>query len=350
MTNSDEVKYVKQIASSLTEVLGQLSQKEQFVLTKRFNLDNTRRYTLEEIGQHFNVTRERIRQIEKNALHKLQQLLPKEPFNDIIARAKQILEEDGGVLPEGEFISLLMNTLPAESQVNYSDLRLLLSVHSDFRCVGNTIQYYPYISFSHIAKDLIQNVTETAHRQLEQQKDIVPHEIMANTVLQQVPHVSHEKFISSSLSLDKRIKKLSSGYGLAKWRHVNPRTLRDKIFYILRQEKKPLHFVDIANNIATLKLDQKVVNLQAVHNELIRYPDFVLIGRGIYALKEWGFKPGKVEDVIERILKGKGPMEQEEIVKAVLDERHVQRVTVLITLKNSQKFVRSGRSLYGLKD
>jgi hypothetical protein len=40
-----------------------------------------------------------------------------------------------------------------------------------------------------------------------------------------------------------------------------------------------------------------------VHNELIRNKDFVLVGRGIYALKEWGYEPGTVSHVIEAILK-----------------------------------------------
>ena len=55
----------------LDEVLGTLTEREQKVLTLRFGLEDGRARTLEEVGKEFNVTRERIRQIEAKALRKL---------------------------------------------------------------------------------------------------------------------------------------------------------------------------------------------------------------------------------------------------------------------------------------
>ncbi|HMR01199.1 MAG TPA: hypothetical protein PKA32_02305, partial [Candidatus Gracilibacteria bacterium] len=95
--------------------------------------------------------------------------------------------------------------------------------------------------------------------------------------------------------------------------------------------------------------DQKSVNLQAVHNELIRYGDFILIGRGIYALKEWGFSSGTVADIIEAILKGKEQMSEDEIIDAVLEQRQVKPITIILNLKNKSQFVRVGRKRYTLK-
>jgi hypothetical protein len=97
-----------------------------------------------------------------------------------------------------------------------------------------------------------------------------------------------------------------------------------------------------------MHFDSKRVNLQAVHNELIRCSDFVLIGRGIYALKEWGYQSGTVLEVIESVLKDAKEMEQEEIVKAVLERRQVKRITILLALKNAAKFTRVGRKQYRL--
>ena len=59
------------LREQLTEVLGTLTEREQKVLTLRFGLDDGRARTLEEVGKEFNVTRERIRQIEAKALRKL---------------------------------------------------------------------------------------------------------------------------------------------------------------------------------------------------------------------------------------------------------------------------------------
>ena len=59
------------LKEQLQEVLGTLTEREQKVLTLRFGLDDGRARTLEEVGKEFNVTRERIRQIEAKALRKL---------------------------------------------------------------------------------------------------------------------------------------------------------------------------------------------------------------------------------------------------------------------------------------
>jgi RNA polymerase primary sigma factor len=59
------------LKEQLEEVLGTLTEREQKVLTLRFGLDDGRARTLEEVGKEFNVTRERIRQIEAKALRKL---------------------------------------------------------------------------------------------------------------------------------------------------------------------------------------------------------------------------------------------------------------------------------------
>jgi len=59
------------LKEQINEVLGELTPREQRVLVLRFGLEDGRSRTLEEVGQEFNVTRERIRQIEAKALRKL---------------------------------------------------------------------------------------------------------------------------------------------------------------------------------------------------------------------------------------------------------------------------------------
>ena len=59
------------LKEQLNQVLGTLTEREEKVLRLRFGLEDGRSRTLEEVGQMFNVTRERIRQIEAKALRKL---------------------------------------------------------------------------------------------------------------------------------------------------------------------------------------------------------------------------------------------------------------------------------------
>ncbi|MCJ7655081.1 MAG: sigma-70 family RNA polymerase sigma factor, partial [Dehalococcoidia bacterium] len=59
------------LKAQLSKVLSELSDRERRVLLLRFGLEDDRPRTLEEVGKEFNVTRERIRQIEAKALRKL---------------------------------------------------------------------------------------------------------------------------------------------------------------------------------------------------------------------------------------------------------------------------------------
>ena len=61
------------LKEQLEEVLGSLTDREARVIKLRFGLEDGRTRTLEEVGKEFNVTRERIRQIESKALRKLRQ-------------------------------------------------------------------------------------------------------------------------------------------------------------------------------------------------------------------------------------------------------------------------------------
>ncbi|MBP5275175.1 MAG: sigma-70 family RNA polymerase sigma factor, partial [Lachnospiraceae bacterium] len=61
------------LKEQLNEVLGTLTEREERVLRLRFGMDDGKARTLEEVGKEFNVTRERIRQIEAKALRKLRQ-------------------------------------------------------------------------------------------------------------------------------------------------------------------------------------------------------------------------------------------------------------------------------------
>ena len=156
-------------------------------------------------------------------------------------------------------------------------------------------------------------------------------------------------FYQSLFEINKSFKLVDSKVGLLAWRHIHPRTLRDKIYFILRHSGKPMHFVDIANQIVSSGFDKKTLNMQAIHNELIRHGDFVLIGRGIYALKEWGYQPGVVKEVIRSVLeRAGGPLSREEIIERVKRERYVKDATIIVNLQDGT-FRRNSEGKYSLK-
>jgi hypothetical protein len=109
-----------------------------------------------------------------------------------------------------------------------------------------------------------------------------------------------------------------------------------------------MHFLDIANSIT--EYFSEPVKISTIHNELIRNGEFVLIGRGIYVLKDWGYKDGTVLDVILDIfVKAKMPLSTEEITNRVLKVRQVKTTTIYMNLQNKKHIERVGRNLYQAK-
>jgi hypothetical protein len=79
---------------------------------------------------------------------------------------------------------------------------------------------------------------------------------------------------------------------------------------------------------------------------LSKTPRFVLVGRGIYALSEWGYKTGVVRDVIKEMIKKNGPMSKEDIIDQVMKERYLKKNTILVNLQNTKYFKKNKSGLY----
>ncbi len=350
-TSQTPVKTFQNAQKIVQDLLILLSQKEKHVIKRRFNLDNTYRATLEEIGKHFNVTRERIRQIEKNALTKLQRNVGNTELQQVNEFIKNLLQENGGIMTDENLFSSLINLLSkSDVEINRNAINLSLSLDKDLIRIPNTINYHPYIKFADINDTNVKQVTSKTIDILKKKTDILSNSKIFDELKKHFKELDATRLqqVISIFTLDKRLKPVENGIGLASWRHINPKTLRDKIYFVLNRNKKPMHFIDIVNKITELKFDNKRINLQAVHNELIRHDQFVLIGRGIYALKEWGFKEGTVADIIEDILKDGKAKSQEAIITDVLKQRQVKKITIILNLKNKKQFERVGREQYKL--
>jgi len=164
-----------------------------------------------------------------------------------------------------------------------------------------------------------------------------------------------EHFLASCLEIAKRIEaNWEKNFGLVDWSEIRPRRLGDKIDLILKKEGQPRHFLEVTDLINQLNermgsLASRPALSQTVHNELIRDQRFVLVGRGLYALKEWGYEPGTVKEVIIRILnQSKSPLTREEIVDRVLEQRMVQETTVLLNLSREEDFKKLPGGYYRL--
>lgn len=350
MTDSSQIITVlPEIKDLINNLLILLSPKEKHIIENRYSLNAHPHATLEKIGREFGVTRERIRQIEKNALKKLSRNVINTKLHSFNQFASSIIQKYEGVVLGDKMISEILSLVSDPKAIDVSSIKLSVELDSNLENVPNTINWHPYFKLKTIERREIIDMCEKAIRFLNGKNDPDTVDTVLAFLEKEKGKKYNRQFVISCLELDRRIKVVKHGVGLASWRHINPRTLRDKILYILSEVQKPLHYVEISNRIAETHFDKKVINVQAVHNELIRDQSFVLIGRGIYALRKWGYEDGTVSDVIRGILKEKGPLAREQIIGEVLKRRHVKRITILLNLKNKPAFERVGRDMYAVK-
>ena len=139
-----------------------------------------------------------------------------------------------------------------------------------------------------------------------------------------------EKVLLSFYEVTKKIEENPFGeIGLVFWKEIKAKTIIEKAYLLLKKKKEPLHFREIGEHIK--EIFGKQINHESLHNELIKDPRFVLVGRGIYALKEWGFKEGTVKDLIKDLLKD-GPKTKDEIISEIKKQRFVKESTIILNL------------------
>jgi len=319
------------------EILQDLEPRKREVLEKRFGLIDEDPLTLQAIGDELRITRERVRQIENDALlwlkNKKSQTLDK-PFKSI----SDHLESHGGLREE----TMLLQELGEDKFQNH--VLLFLSLGDNFTRFKETDDFFTLWAVQEEKLNQAKKVIENLIKELEKRNDLIEPKELGK----KAPSEVGEPVLISYIDISKNIFKSPFGYyGLAHWPEVRPRGLRDNAYLVLKKEDKPLHFRDITKLIGELPDSSGEVLSESVHNELIRNDNFVLIGRGIYALKEWGYNPGTVREVIADVLRtSKSPLTKDQILKKVLKQRDVKESTVFLNLQNKEYFSKDKKGRY----
>lgn len=325
----------------------QLKENERKVICGRFGIDENRK-TLSAIGNELKLSRERIRQIEKDALRKLASLIV-EKDNIYVGNILEAFEKEGGISVHENIANKFLDPSLRDKKDEFNSLNLIFFLIPDLRKIEKTKELEASWILSKISKDDVVKVVDSWIEHLQKIKKPLTLDVLLKA------HPTQNKYQMTFLSelplVSKKIVKTETGHiGLASWPEVNPKNVRDKIYFVLKQNGKPMHFNTIALDINEQKFGKKKVVRATVHNELIADKRFVLVGRGIYALSEWGYKPGTVSDIIKGVLSDKiDGMKTEEIVKAVLAQRTVKKNTILINLQTKKYFTKSGKDIYKLK-
>ncbi|MBP6860046.1 MAG: hypothetical protein KBC38_00585 [Candidatus Pacebacteria bacterium] len=331
-------------ASLVKKLLSGVPDRAREVLTFRFGLGaNGKRQTLEEIGDRWSITRERVRQIESTGLESVRS---GKAFRDasptLDALAKHI-ESLGGIVPEDELLEGL-----AKDEKTRNRYRFLLVVGSAFFRERETDDFYARWHVDPKTADAVHDALSRLYRALPDDEVLAEGELM-DKFLDELKAVNdaykNEEVMKRWLSISKTI----SANPLAEWGKthapgIRTKGIRDYAYLVIKQKAEPMHFGDVAKAIGTLFA--KKAHVATTHNELIKDSRFVLVGRGLYALAEWGYSPGVVRDVIKKILTEKGPLTRDEVIKEVKKVRYVKDNTILVNLNDTRYFSRTKEGKY----
>jgi len=310
------------------------------VVVSRFGVGRDTHETLEAIGQRYGITRERVRQIEADALKHIRQSKVGSVLAPLLASLGDYISLQGGVVDEPSlttdfsknYFSGTGNTGRYRGMVS-----LLLSVGDQFEKAPAdekfTNRWYVNKESLKSQEALCSKITVG----LSRTKTVVDEDqiaSMARTASNNVGKNVVLNYLTGSKMIGQNVFGL---WGLSHWAEIKPRGVKDKAYLVMKQEGKPLHFRDVAKHINDNEFSSRTALAQTVHNELIKDNRFILVGRGLYALKEWGYKEGTVKDVVARVLKENGPLNKDDLVKAVLAERFVKPSTVILNLNSLKK-------------
>jgi len=301
------------------------------------------RKTLEEIGKKYSITRERVRQIEDAALNFIKKSSVYRAEQAIFDELKQVMRKLGSIVAEHELLPYLSKDKTTQNHIHF------------FLTLGDAFRKHREDDHFHIRYSVNDEMAEKVHESLKKlytsldDEDLVPETEMIKKFLDHTKELSEEyrdaEMVKRWLSMSKKVAKNPLGeWGKATSPNIRTRGVKDYAYLVMRKHGTPLHFKEVADSIG--KTFHKKIHYATCHNELIKDDRFVLVGRGMYALAEWGYKRGTAREVIVDILKSEGSLEKDTIIQKVNKERYFKKNTILVNLANTKYFKKNKNGLY----
>ncbi len=345
------------IKKTVTDLLKNTSARNKDIIARRFGLKTGKKETLESIGASYTITRERVRQIEEATLNQLRQAaVDHADVKRYIVLARDILNEHGGIIKERDLFKSFSGG-EADTVVN-SSLVFLLTLSNEISRSSDNDDFHPFWAVNQATLTSFINTTNSLVKILEKAGRVVSNSDFAYLSQKHtVPNFStsdkplSESDINLVMSISKNLgSNIFNEVGLASWSEIKPKGVRDKAYLVLKKSTKPEHFSNIASLINASGFNNKKANVQTVHNELIKDNRFILVGRGMYALSDWGYRAGTVKDVLVDILNNSNKsLNKATLISKVKEARMVKENTILLNLQDSKTFAKNPDGTYTLK-
>lgn len=327
------------------DLLAGLPDRVRRVLTDRFGLSSGGKgRTLEAIGKEYGITRERIRQIESGGIASVRDSQSYTEHARTLEELKKVIAELGGVLSETTIL-----TIVPKNEAEKNHLLFILTVGHTFGEKREDADFHRRwhvdASLAEAVEDALLSLYETI-----EPTALMPEDEFLRAFTKALKDAGvkpkSDEILVRWLKLSKRLGRNPLGeWGRTESPHVRIKNTRDFAYLTLKRHGSPMHFTEVARGIR--ELFKREAHPATTHNELIKDGRFVLVGRGLYALKEWGYAPGVVRDVIRNVLSRDGALSRQEIIERVKRERYVKDATIVVNLQHSD-FVRQSDGKYGL--
>ncbi len=309
--------------------------------------------TLEELGNQFGVTRERVRQIEAKGIRRLAKKSSRDILHAFWVTVKDIASRGGGIISLTELSPKIQDNYDWPAEPEISSLRELLGFGEDDRLF--------VLSNNHV------KTHETCLKCDEPQKLLsgldfeVFHSyhlaVIANKLsmhcLSQCNEVSidsfHVSFLEKIISQQNKLYKIHENqvYQYDCWLLNYGDKLEEIIIYVLKRHGQPMHFRELADEIRKVSSKYNGVSDQSVHSALMRNDSIEIFKRGTYGLKEWGMGGYRsISTAIEEVLNQSGlPLSKNKIISKLSSEFSGQYITNALNTWTS-RFQNIGQGYY----
>lgn len=328
------------------KLLAAAPERSRKVIVQRFGLGaDPARETLEAIGERLSITRERVRQIEAAGLSAIRSSKAFKESSAAFDDLATYIESLGVLVAEESLLRML-----AADEKGRNRFRFLLVVGSAFFRERETDDF---VARWHVDTATAKKIHEALSKLYASLSDdeVLTEGKLLDRFIEELKEVNdaykNEEVLKRWLSISKHI----GSNPLAEWGRssapaIRIKGIRDYAYLAVKRHGKPMHFSEVAKAISSLF--SKKAHLATTHNELIKDPRFVLVGRGLYALTEWGYSRGVVRDVIRDVLEKHGPLKKDDVIKHVRTARFVKDNTILVNLNDSRYFKRTKDGRYAI--
>lgn len=335
-------------AAATKRLVQVLPERSRDVVVSRYALSGQQRAeTLDSIGKRYGITRERVRQIENHAIKFIQESEALMRESASFQALEQSLHDLGGVLSE----HTILNTLAPNDPETQNHIFFMLTVGKSFNPAKEDKDFSKrwYVD-ADVAKE-VENALKQVHQKVRP-SDVLTEDQLVTHVMNCLTKVNakyrNRDTILRWLELSQcLVKNPLSEWGRTTAPGIKVKNIADYAYLVMKKNGSPMHFREIAKAIRDTF--GKKAHEATTHNELIKSDRFVLVGRGIYALAEWGYRSGPVATIVEHILREHGPLTRDEIIEKVGKERYVKTNTILVNLQQSSKFSKTKDGKYALK-